>query len=220
MQFRTLRAAVTLGALVFAAASPAASSAQITAQLGAAAFGDNILLMPNQSGSTLVGSLNGDPTITFTIMSTTDILQSQASGQATITALDGLINNITVCSMLPNVFTDFVANAQDGNGTGVITGLTGTGASFGPFDPFSDANRPLGNGQNFFQVNATGGETLQCVTLDTSEGFSFFKQVRVNPAVMGSGNPGSQEVPEPGTLALLGGSVLAGCMVLARRRKA
>jgi hypothetical protein len=160
----------------------------------------NILFSMDESGSTVTGMTNMSGTV-VDFSSTTDTLMATASGQAKVTASDGLVNDISITSP-GNVFSDLIINpvATGSGGTAEVT----VQATDGIFT-FSYA---LGNGNNFLTIITTAGETISSVTVDDTVGFEDLKQPRISGL-------SAIAVPEPSSVALM----LAGIGLLLVMRK-
>jgi PEP-CTERM motif-containing protein len=205
--YKTLQRVAILAAVAFWLATAMSARADIIFQLGnhPQKGEQNILLQPpDQMGSTIHGITDQSGTI-VDFSSTTDILENPSNGQAQILAEDGAINNITV-SVPGHTFTDLIFDLQIGK-LGSSTAFVTVNASDGIF-PFQYT---LGNGSNFLTIVAINGETINSVTVDDSTGFYVYKQPRI------SGISGTNVVPEPATLALLGSGLLLGAGKLRRR---
>ena len=164
----------------------------------------NILFGSSQTGSTVFGSTNQtDTTVQFS--STTDVLMVASSGQAKVTAVDGLVNDITIT--IPGfAFGDFILNplkpTVDSDLTVTVTMSDASVFTFGPYGST--------NGNNFLTITTSGGELISSVTIDSPGGFQDLRQPRI------SGLP-VPPVPEPSSLLLFGSGVL-GLMGVLRRK--
>jgi hypothetical protein len=75
-------------------------------------------------------------------------------------------------------------------------------------------NYTLGNGQNFFTLNAINGEVITDIQIEnalpgTNFGFNDFKQPRVSGVcILRGATCTAIEVPEPGSLMILGSALL------------
>jgi len=166
-------------------------------------------------------------------ISSDEVLLTPSGGQARVTAAD--TNGFDLLFLSPTqpntFFSQFEANlhiAANTSGAATIVacnqlGSFGATAPFAPSGPIVD-NGPcesfsfnLGNGQNFFTVATVDGQLLRGIRIETTTPLTEALQIRVGASVAGGGNPVTA-VPEPGSLILLGGGLLAGARAFRKRR--
>lgn len=207
MSSKTLQRIAILASIAFWLAIAMSARADITFELGnnPQKGEENILFGTNQTGSVVTGFTNQSNTL-VTFSSTTDVLTTPAKGQATLNAFDGAINDVTIAAP-GHTFTDLIFDLEIGKlGTSKadISVLEGNGT-------IATFSYDLGVGQNFLTIVATNGQTISSVTIDDTIGFDSLKQPRI------SGISGTNVVPEPATLALLGTGLLLGAGKIRRR---
>jgi hypothetical protein len=181
--------------LAFATATPASAAVVFCNVTGNAqpqcANTDTNVLMSSQPNPNLINTnFNGNATVTGTFTSP-EALNMGASGQAVVTAVDGVINNLTYNLLNGLSFTTATFNLI-GTGNVTIDGFV-----FG-FDSTGDAfTRAIsGNGQNFSGITGTAGERFTGFSL-TANGLTSFEQLRL------AGVQQVASVPEPATWALM-----------------
>jgi len=153
---------------------------------------ENVQFVNNQSAPVVFGLTNqSNSTVMFT--STTDNLTTTSAGQAKVGASDGEVNNIQITTP-GKFFTSAILNPFKGSGTATVTVVANEPGGGQQTFTFSYA---LGNGQNFLTITSTGGETIDSVTVDSTEGFQDLRQPRL-------GGIGVAVIPEPGSIMLLG----------------
>jgi len=158
----------------------------------------NVLFSTNQSAATVFGETNQSHDIVqFT--STTDTLVTTANGQANLTALDGLINNVTVT--VPGLtFLDLILNPRAANGTPSGDTTVSVTTNNGLFTFTYPGG--LGNGNNFLTITTINSQTISSVTIDSVGGFETDRQNRIS----GVGDFVVTS-PEPATLGMMGGAL-------------
>jgi hypothetical protein len=164
---------------------------------------ENILFHNDQSGMLIMGFTNITNTeVDFS--STTDVLMGHG-GQATVSAQDGLINDITISLPTTN-FGGFIFNPfQPVNNDDLLVTVVD---SMGMHYTFQYGSS---NGNNFLTIMDNTGPNITSITIDSVGGFQDLRQNRV-------GDLASQTVPEPSSFMLLG-SGLAAALGYIRRRK-
>lgn len=144
-----------------------------------------------------VGSQNGTPLVMFS--STTDTLDA-ANGFASITAVDGYINNLTITA--PGYwFEDLIFSVNLGPNSNSDLSVTATDRTGGSDTFASWTTQPYWvNGDNRILVLSTYGNLMQSVTINSQTGFQALggldqlKQTEIS---------GVTAVPEPETYAML-----------------
>ena len=132
------------------------------------------------------------PGITIT---TTDSLglNIEANGQATITAVDNRLNNITF-NLNSGSYSRAEFNLNDIDNTDFFVMITSL--FNGVVSQTSQTFNAQMNGSNRFGVEALNGATLTGLTINSSNGFGSLTQLRIAPGTFGA-------VPEPSTWALM-----------------
>ncbi len=170
---------------------------------------ENVLFTSNQTGPLITGITNqSDLVVNFS--STTDTLNVTANGQAKVTASDGAVNDLTITLANGGTYTDLIINPFLGGSVNSGPAVVTVVASDGTF-VYNYPGVGLGNGNNFLTILANPGETIQSTTIDASTGFLDMEQVRISGAAPAA-------VPEPASLLLLAGGLLAICFRMALKR--
>ena len=177
---------LTAAAALMGASVPA--SAAVTICLGGGCVPNpdsNVLLNSGDTGTSVTGSLNNAPGMVT--LTSTESLSLPASGQARVTATDGVLNN-----PLTFTFEDGLVSALEFNINALTNGDVFFSFSGGDSDGVVTTLYDLGkNGQNFF--NAFNG-TFKSVTMTFTNGATVqdVRQFRMSSAV-----------PEPASWALM-----------------
>jgi hypothetical protein len=200
---KTLKRNLVLAAIV-ALAIPAFGDAVFTLGNNPQPNEQNVLFTTDQTGSPVFGFTNqSNDQAQFS--STTDTLVVTSSGQAKVSAMDGLVNDITF-SVPGHTFLDFILNPfKPAANSDLLISVTMSDGSIFNYGPYGSTN-----GNNFLTITTINGEAIASVTIDSASGFQDLRQPRV------SGVSGAA-VPEPSSLLLLGSSVLGLAAVLRRK---
>lgn len=187
--FKMMKMAFAVGTAL-ACAAPA--NAAVLICLGGGCAGpnpaSNVLFNDGVTGTSINAGLNGTPgTVNFSSIET---LETIASGQARITAFDGVLNNPLTITYADGVISrlEFNINARtDGDVTFTFAGGDSDGVILGAYGIDS-------SGSNFFN---TFNGTFRSVTMSFSNGATVddLRQIRVTAA--------AAAVPEPATWALM-----------------
>jgi hypothetical protein len=158
---------------------------------------DNVLLTSATDVKVGSGETNTTPAAQVQFTSTTDRLNLDASGQATISAVDQVLNSLTFDLLGGFTFERAEFNLFNGADNPLsVTLLTNTGST----DTFDIANA---NGANRFGITAAPGELLTGVTFTSAVGFDSLRQLRLG-GISAAETPGQTgAVPEPATWAMM-----------------
>jgi hypothetical protein len=198
-------------AAVFAFTSPATAAITIFNSAGNLQPSENVLIDAGLTGQTVFGHTNNSNTsVSFLSLTSGINLEGFANGQARVegigSSLDALRFFLTSNQGFGEVEYDLHQAASDTD-TVNVTVYGSFGTETRTFD--------LGNGNNWFSAQTSGGDLITAVAFDTSgSGVDDIRQVRLG-LVAGVTPPPA--VPEPATWAMmLGGFGLLGAT--ARRR--
>jgi hypothetical protein len=157
------------------------------------------------TAQTVLGFTNQTNTSVSILSLNSELLTSSSSnGQARFNTGDGTLDTARIFLTNGGTFTQAEFNLFNAQGSTSSVSISVNG---GPAQSFA-----LGNGQNFFGFNATGGDAITSISFDTNgDGVADLRQVRL-------GGVGVAAVPEPASWAMmLGGFGLLGAA--ARRRR-
>lgn len=208
---RHLLSAGAVTALAIALAGPAGAAITIYNAPGAVQPGENVILDGGTMGPTVFGQTNQTHTsVSFGSLTNGVDLAAVSNGQARVEAvgapLDALRFFLTNGGGFSQVEFD-LHKAASNTDTVSVTFFGSFGTATRTFD--------LGNGNNWFSAETTGGDLITSVTFDTSgSGVDDIRQVRLGPV---STVVPPLAVPEPATWAMLVGGF--GILGAASRRK-
>lgn len=190
----------SLGLATFLVASPALATIDIHNAPGAVQPEENVLLTDG-TGHSVFGETNQTHTgVTFTSLANGVDLNAFASGQARVDAVGGPLDTLTFSLTDGGTFdkVEFdLHKAMDATGSVTVTflGSFAGGSTSETFD--------LGNGNNWFSAETTGGDRISAVTFDTSGlGVDDLRQVRLGGILTAAGTP-IPAVPEPASWAMM-----------------
>jgi len=196
--------------------SPAQATLMLqTGLVGGSGDVDNVIFnacgLGGSTGTTVQGCLNSSHTTLVNFTSDETLSIGEGGGQADITAVDGDFDFFRIQLADPTLgFSKLQFNLDaiaDGTATFVAVDQFGTTFNLGTF-------ALDGTGQNFFTLGSIDGQVatkFELVSTVGLEDITDLEQVRLGPASI------TTNVPEPGTLSLLGLGLLG--LGLIRRRK-
>jgi hypothetical protein len=211
------RAAVIAGCLAGAFGIAGAQAATFTPGNNPQDLEENILLNTGTSGTVVQGTTNQTHEVINFIGQ--EDLQLPSQGQARIVAVDGSFtflaiqpNNLGTTTFLDLILDIMITGTGQQSGTVVFTAVLQNGQE-------QSGELSLAQGSNFFTLLTDASNPFLSVSL-TETGPNEIQDVRqVRISGVCNTDPCSETplVPEPGTLALLGGSLL-GFVAFASRR--
>lgn len=177
----------------------------------------NVLLNGGDTGQQVAGELNQThQSFTF---SSNEVLTVPSNGQARIEAVDGSFTLLNIAATDAGVnFQDLIVNI-DLAGTGQQSGSVVFSIDLIGGGNFVSSAQSLAQGNNFFTIVADAGERITAVTMVESGNneIESVAQIRISGVAECPTCPPLGTVPEPGTLALLGASLLGFVGFAARR---
>jgi hypothetical protein len=186
-----LSALVGTAALV---ATPASAATQVCAGGGCQPNPDsNVLFVDNSQGTSIQATLNNSPAlVTF---ESAESLTTQANGQATLFASDGILNSSFTIFSTTNLINALELNLDAlTDGTAIFTFFGGSNDLLGTTTQALSVGE---NGSNFF--NTFGGDFGRVtVSLGNGATLQSVNQVRIT-----AGSQLTSAVPEPTTWAMM-----------------
>jgi hypothetical protein len=186
-----LSALVGTAALI---ATPASAATQVCAGGGCQPNPDsNVLFVDNSQGTSIQGTLNNSPA--FVTFESSESLVTQANGQATLFASDGILNSPITIFSTTNLINALELNLDAlTDGTAVFTFFGGSNDLLGTTTQALSVGE---NGSNFF--NTFGGDFGRVtVSLGNGATLQSVNQVRIT-----AGAQLTSAVPEPTTWAMM-----------------
>jgi PEP-CTERM motif len=183
-----------LGAILVASSSLPVYAVTFTLGNNPQSDEENVLYSSSQTGTTITGLTNQTDTSVQFISSET--LQTTASGQASLTATDSAINNVTI-DVPGGTYADLIINP--------LVGLPGQQSVPATVSVLTDGgtasfNYNLTQGNNFLTILAEGDETITSTTITSTGGFADLRQVRIS-GIASIAPPGDGGGPGPASFA-------------------
>lgn len=173
-------------ACALAAAAPASAAIIISASAGPVQPGENVLSDTSMTALTVMGTTNQSNTL-VSISSNETLTSTASNGQARFAAIDGTLDVGNIFLTAGGTFTLAEFNLFNAQGSTDSVAITINGVT---------RNFAIGNGQNFFGIQATGGDTITSIAFNANgTGVADLRQLRVGGI--------TAAVPEPGTWALM-----------------
>jgi hypothetical protein len=171
-----------------ALATPASAAITITPSPGAVQPAENVLADTSITGTTVMGTTNQTNTMVSILSLNGESLTSTTSnGQSRFASTDGSLDTARIFLTQGGTFTQAefnLFNALETTSTVSII-INGVAQTFN-----------LGNGENFFGIQATGTDTISSIAFDTNGiGVVDLRQLRIGGV--------AAAVPEPATWALM-----------------
>jgi hypothetical protein len=184
---RRLMSMAAVGAAL-ALATPASAAITITPSPGAVQPAENVLADTSITGTTVMGTTNQTNTMVSILSLNGESLTSTTSnGQSRFASTDGSLDTARIFLTQGGTFTQAefnLFNALETTSTVSII-INGVAQTFN-----------LGNGENFFGIQATGTDTISSIAFDTNGiGVVDLRQLRIGGV--------AAAVPEPATWALM-----------------
>jgi hypothetical protein len=172
---------------------------------------ENVLLNTGISGNPIFGTTN--QTGLSVRFSSNENITAPANGQARIEAVDGTLTQLTI-DIPGATFTSLILNIDAATvGTVSFTVTEDNGQ-------ITQGSFALGDsGQNFFTITAINGQRISSVSFTTTVAMTITNVDDVAQIRIGGATPTQSNVPEPGTMLLLGTGIMGLAGAMRRRLK-
>jgi hypothetical protein len=172
---------------------------------------ENVLLNTGISGNPIFGTTN--QTGLSVRFSSNENITAPAMGQARIEAVDGTLTQLTI-DIPGATFTSLILNIDAATvGTVSFTVTEDNGQ-------ITQGSFALGDsGQNFFTITAINGQRISSVSFTTTVAMTITNVDDVAQIRIGGATPTQSNVPEPGTMLLLGTGIMGLAGAMRRRLK-